>query len=258
MRRRLPLTVLAALAVLLVAATASFAHTAQVLPRGSQTVDLGTDPGSQLIHAVLEAPGDTLTVRLVVPTAGTFAIDVLVPDQPQERRVHPVVTLRSAGQSRGAKAATTDPLAAPKAKLGSRLSDRGTGIRYRRIIGNLTAADGLEPGRAVELTIQRGSVPLRVAVRTDDGSKFQLDNAKEVPRTVTRLGGWFTSPAAGAPHAGSDSLADGFRALVWIPLSIAGIMVLTAVWWMVRGRRASRVRGAERAEIEAGERRGPG
>ncbi|MBC7461047.1 MAG: hypothetical protein H7287_06765 [Thermoleophilia bacterium] len=254
MPRRLLILVLAAL-TLLVAATATQAHTVQVLPRGSAELSLGTNPGSQLIHAVLVAPRDTLAVTLIVPKGG-FAVEVLVPDQPQERKVQPPIsfTYGAKAVAAGEKplASLTSTLDYSTAKTSRVRKDSVTGIRYRQLL-RFDDSDGLSPGTVLTIRVERGATPLRVAVRTDIGGKFALDNAQKVPKTVARLGAWFTQPAAGAPVVGEKDLGDGFRGLVWIPASFAGLMVLTAIWWVLRGRRTARARGVERAVTELDE-----
>ncbi|MCW2973617.1 MAG: hypothetical protein JWN72_1890 [Thermoleophilia bacterium] len=251
MTRRI-LTPLVALLAVLVAATAAQAHTAQVLPRGSAELSLGTDPGSQLIHAVLVAPRDTLTVNLVVPR-GEFAVEVLVPDQPQERKVEPPISFTYGAKAVAAgekpQPSLTSTLDYATAKTSRVRKDAATGIRYRQLL-RFDDSDGLAAGTVLTIRVERGATPLRVAVRTDIGGKFALDDAKQVPKTVSRLGAWFTQPAAGAPRVGEQDLGDGFRGLVWIPITIAGLMVLTALWWMLRGLRTARARGVERAVAE--------
>ena len=170
MTRRLLTCLLAALALLTAAATAQ-AHTAQVLPRGSADLTLGTDPGSQLIHAALIAPTDTLSINLIVPR-GEFAVEVLVPDQPQERKVEPPISI-----TYGAKAVAageqplpslTSTLDYATAKTSRIRKDSATGIRYRQLL-RFDDSDGLAPGTVLTIRVSRGATPLRVAVRTDVG-----------------------------------------------------------------------------------------
>jgi hypothetical protein len=250
------IALLALLAFAAVVASAS-AHRAQVVPAGANEIDLGLEPGAQLIHGTLQEPTDMLTARFGVPRDGSFAVDVLVPDQPQERGAKPKIQLGSCGRGSGTGARSSSttcagtalPLGVDHKVRGGVLVDAATKFRYRRI-DRFTSADGLTPGRELMISVARGGAPMRVAIRTDDGSPFRLDQASKQPRTVARISGWFAQPAPGSPQVGGDDSGDVFRGLVWLPLSFAGIVVLIAAWWMARGRGTARRRGVERAAEE--------
>ncbi|MCW2949727.1 MAG: hypothetical protein JWN41_740 [Thermoleophilia bacterium] len=218
------------------------AYTAQVVPAGGATIDVGEDVRAQVIHSVLVHATDALTVTLVMPSK-PIAIDVLVPDQPQERGVTPTYSVRRDASSN--EAAATSSTAHLPAPHGSRLFDRVTGITYRRI-HRFDPSDLSLPGHGVTLTVTRGATPLRIALRIDDGSPMRLSHPASVPQTVSRLGAWFTQPAPGAARAVSHHAARRLRSLVWVPFGIAALTLSTAVWWAIRGRRTARVRGIER------------
>lgn len=234
--RRLAAIIAPALASLAAVATPATAHELQALAPGPARLDLGTANPARLVHATLLEPADQLRVA-VTPVTGPIEVELLVPDRPpeQDRSGGALPRLQSVDLAEGHVTALDEPRP---------IRDDATGFGYL-VVASAEVPLGDE---AVELTVERGGEPTRVALRVGPPSAaFRSNDAERTPRALVLTRGWFETEPAGASDLPAADRTAPERTVAWFGLGIAAAGLLVAAWWVARGRATSRRRGAERA-----------
>ncbi|MCW2923685.1 MAG: hypothetical protein JWM98_1089 [Thermoleophilia bacterium] len=220
----------------------ALAHSLYVAPPGSLQLDLGTGQQSRLVHATLLGSGDTIDAQL--STDGGIAQDVTLlvpaslPEGDAARRDLPRAERRVGDR--------VEPV--QRIDETRRWTDRTTGVAYRAIgrlrIGR-TRGDA-QPRVTSTIHVERGATPTRVALLVEVGNHpFRAEDVRATPRALLGVRAWAESPAAGARHVPSrDGHDRGLQRFVWIPVSLGGLAVALAAWWISAGWRRSRERGA--------------
>ena len=223
------------LALLLVPATAN-AHELTVLAPGAAELDLGNVSSPRLVHATLVDADDELRLSLRLGDA-PIAVQLFVPEVLPER------------DARGDDLPGIQGEEAPSVE--DTPTDEATGIRYRLV--ESTFLDPTQYQRPdVNLTIERGGEPTRVAVLVGDpDATFASTDLERTPQTLARLRAWAETPAEGSkPVRAAAASRDSRSRSPWYGAVIALVAVLTAAWWIRSGSRRAQERGIERSADE--------
>jgi hypothetical protein len=210
-----------------------------VLPVGGAELDAGLGDPARLIHATLDAPGDTLTVT-ATSSGAPLELLLLVPIQKPEAGY-------DAGELPRSDVKPASTAREPEEASDRRVIDEATAVEYRVIGSQLLSP---RAGAPLAITVSRGSEPTRVALRVGAPTSFEAAEIERTPRALVRLRAWADTPAPSAKVDRTPAKTTSRPVVAIYGAGVALLGVLIATWWVWAGRRRSRVRGAERAAEE--------